>query len=63
MGNAPIRNEQRRINDEAHEARIASFEKTEAAAKARREGAARSKPGAETDTATATPAKAKPTEE
>lgn len=49
MGNAPIRIEQRRINEEAHAARIARFERSEAAAKARRENAAKPTPTADAD--------------
>lgn len=56
MGNAPIRLEQRKANDEAHQARIANFERSEAAAKARRESEAKPKPTKENDTAATTPA-------
>ena len=62
MGNAPIRLEQRRANDEAHQARIANFERSEAAAKARRESAAKPKPTKEDDTAATASAVAKQSE-
>jgi hypothetical protein len=63
MGNTPVRNEQRRANDEAHEARVANFQRSEAAAKARRETAAKPKPTAEDEVGNAKQAQAKQAED
>jgi hypothetical protein len=52
MSSESYRLEQRRVNEEAHEARIASFERSEAAAKARREIAPKAKPSPEVEAET-----------